>query len=106
MTGGSDGLGKEFAKLCIADGIEIISLSRSKPDYPCVYIKTDLSDDKSIINATNIIKENYSFFDALVNCAGVINIGDRENVQYNELESLMRVNLMAPIFLTSQLLQL
>lgn len=106
LTGGSDGLGKEFAKLCINDGIEVVCLSRNKPDYPCIYIKTDLADENSIIAAVDIIKGEYGSFNALVNCAGVINIGDTENITYDALDKLMKVNLMAPIFLTSKLLGL
>ncbi|MDR1026478.1 MAG: SDR family NAD(P)-dependent oxidoreductase [Lactobacillus sp.] len=106
ITGGSDGLGKEFAKLCIAEGIEIVSLSRHKPDYPCVHILTDLADDKAIASAATIIKEKYAEFDALVNCAGLISIQRPNEITYEELEATMKVNSLAPIFLTSQLFDL
>ena len=47
LTGASDGLGKEFAKRCLKDkDINIIALCRTKPDYQCDFIKTDLTDDK------------------------------------------------------------
>lgn len=29
LTGASDGLGKEFGKLCIKDGIEVVALCRT-----------------------------------------------------------------------------
>lgn len=106
MTGANDGLGKEFAKICIKSGIEIVSLSRTKPDYNCIHIKTDLSDEKSIINACNIIKESYNKFDALINCAAVISKQKINSITYDELNNLMKVNTIAPIFLTSQLIDL
>jgi len=106
MTGANDGLGREFAKLCIAENIEIVSLSRRKPDFPCAHIPTDLSDDSSITAAVRLIEEKYADFDALVNCAGVISIQDSEDITYNGLENLMKVNIMAPIFLISGLLKL
>lgn len=106
MTGGSDGLGKEFAKLCIADGIEVVLLSRQNPNYPCIHIPTDLTDEKAIISATEIIKEKYADFNALINCAGVISKQKPNAVSYEELEITMKVNSLAPIFLTSQLFDL
>lgn len=106
MTGGSDGLGKEFAKQCVAGKIEVVLLSRQKPDYPCVHIKTDLTNEKEIISAVDIIKEKYSEFDALVNCAGLISKQKPDAITYDELERTMKVNSLAPIFLTSQLFDL
>ncbi|MCL1902155.1 MAG: SDR family oxidoreductase [Alphaproteobacteria bacterium] len=106
ITGASDGLGKEFAKLCIADGIEIVNLSRSRPDYDCAHIPTDLADEHSIVAAANIIKEKYSEFDALVHCAGLFSGQPVGAIDYAELEATMRVNAIAPIFLTSLLFDL
>jgi NADP-dependent 3-hydroxy acid dehydrogenase YdfG len=106
MTGASDGLGREFGKLCVAEGIEIISLSRQKPDYPCVHIPTDLADENAIIAAAEIIKEKYAEFDALVNCAGLISKQKPNAITYDEMERTMKVNSLAPIFLTSRLFDL
>lgn len=106
LTGGSDGLGKAFAEICIENNIEIISLSRSKPIYPCVHIKTDLSKEDEIINAANIIKAQYLNFNAIVNCAGLISEQKPEAITYDELDNLIKVNTLAPIFLTSQLFDL
>ena len=106
ITGASDGLGKELAKLCVAEGIEVVCISRHQPDYPAVHIKTDLADEKSIIKCANEIKKDYKKFDALVNCAGVISLQEADKVTYEELENLMKVNLLAPIFLSSQLFNL
>jgi len=106
LTGGSDGLGREFAKLCVAEGVEVVLLSRRKPDYPCVHIRTDLTDEKAIVGAADIIKEKYAEFDALVNCAGLFSGQKANAITYAELEATMRVNAIAPIFLTSQLLDL
>ena len=49
LTGASDGLGKEFANRCLKDeNINIIALCRTKPDYKCDFIQTDLTDENSI----------------------------------------------------------
>ena len=106
LTGASDGLGKEFGKICIKNGINIIALCRTKPEYDCDFIKMDLTDEKSIIEACNIIKEKYNNFDALINCAGVPGIQKLNEVTYSCLENLMKINSIAPMFLTSQLIDL
>ena len=43
LTGASDGLGKSFAKLCIKNNINVIALCRTKPEYECDFIETDLT---------------------------------------------------------------
>ena len=106
LTGASDGLGKEFGKLCVNENIEIIALSRTKPEYECIHIKTDLSKENSIKNACNLIKEKYSEFDALINCAAVISKQKPNSITYNELDNLIKINNIAPIFLTSNLFDL
>lgn len=106
LTGASDGLGKEFAKLCIKEGMNIIALCRTMPDYKCDFIKTDLTNEASIINACNKIKEKYKKIDVLVNCAGVPGIEKLNEITYSCLENLMKINSIAPMFLTSQLIDL
>ena len=106
LTGASDGLGKEFAKVCLENDINIIALCRTKPDYECVFIPMDLADEESIKNGCNLIKEKHSKFDALINCAGVPGIEKINSITYSCLENLMRINSISPIFLTSQLIDL
>jgi NADP-dependent 3-hydroxy acid dehydrogenase YdfG len=107
LTGASDGLGKEFALRCLKEkDINIIALCRTKPDYECDFIKTDLSKEDSIINACEEIKAKYSKFDALINCAGVISLQKVNSITYDELSNVMAVNSIAPMFLASQLMNL
>ena len=46
LTGASDGLGKEFAQRSLKKdkNTNIIALCRTKPDYECDFISTDLTD--------------------------------------------------------------
>lgn len=106
LTGASDGLGKAFGELCVKNDIKIIALCRTKPEYECEFIKVDLSNEKEIIEACNKIKEKYKKFDALINCAG-INVPEKiDKITYSCLENLMKINSIAPMFLTSQLINL
>lgn len=107
LTGASDGLGKEFALKCLKDEeINIIAICRTKPNYKCDFIKTDLTDEKSIENTCNKIKEKYNKIDALINYAGVPGVQKLENVTYDVLDNLMKINVLAPIYLTTQLITL
>lgn len=106
LTGASDGLGKEFAQLCLKNNIKIIALCRTKPNYECEWLKVDLTDEKSMINACNTIKERYSKFDALIHCAGVPGVQKLEEITYDCLDNVMKINSIAPMFMTSQLISL
>lgn len=106
LTGASDGLGKKFAERCIGENIEIVALCRTKPSYECNFIPTDLTDEASMVNACNTIKNKYPKFDALINCAGVPGIQEPNKITYNVLENLMKINSIAPMFLCSQLFDL
>ena len=106
LTGASDGLGREFAKLCINENINIIALCRNKPDYKCDFICTDLTDELSMVDACNTIKSQYKTIDALVNCAGVPGVQKLEEITYDCIDNLMKINSIAPIFLTAQLIDL
>ncbi len=106
LTGASDGLGKSFGKMCLENNMKVVALCRSKPDYECDFIKTDLTDEVSMSNACQLIKQKYSNFDALINCAGVPGVQKLEEVTYDVLDDLMKINVLAPIYLVTQLITL
>ncbi len=102
LTGGSDGLGAAFGQKCVENGIKIICLSRSKPNYDAIHIVTDLSVQSDIENAAQEVKEKYPF-DALIHCAGIFNQYAAGEINYESIEKLFKVNVFASIYLTSQL---
>jgi NADP-dependent 3-hydroxy acid dehydrogenase YdfG len=106
ITGGSDGLGAEFGKICIKNEIEVVCLSRNAPDYPAKHIKADLLDQSSIDAAIETIKADFPKFDALVNCAGMITLESPDAITFDNLSDTMTVNLIAPAYLTSGLFKL
>jgi short-subunit dehydrogenase len=107
ITGASDGLGFEVAKKLIDKGVEVVSLSRRKPRYKDIgFIKTDLSKESSIRKAVDVIKRKHKDFDALINCAGIINIKELGKIDYGESERLLKINTLAPMILSSELIGL
>lgn len=103
VTGASDGLGAEFGKICQENGIEVVCLSRTAPDYPAKHIKMDLLDQSSIDTAIETVKADFPEFDALVNCAGMITLEAPDSITFDNLSDTMTVNLIAPAYLTSGL---
>lgn len=86
ITGGSRGIGKAIAAKFQAQGYEVIAPARAE---------LDLSDSKSI--EAYIKKHQGEFFDVIVNNAGCNDINRIENITDSEMETMISVNLIAPI---------
>ncbi len=107
ITGASDGLGLELAKQFIKKGYTVISISRSKPTISeIIHIKADLLIEKDIDKAVEIIKSKHSDFSCLINSAGVFSASPVDSLEYQDLENLYKINVLAPMYLTSKLLEL
>ena len=104
ITGASEGLGLEIAKVFIERGYEVIGISRTKPSVEMIHIKADLTKEGDIKNAISIIKKEFSEFNFLINCAGVLSVKPLNNLDYAEIEDLFRVNVFAQMKLVSGLL--
>lgn len=103
LTGASDGLGRAFGMECVKNGVDVVALCRKQPDYECVFLSTDLTSKESMKASCKRIINEFSEFDALINCAGVQKVQDTGNINYDKIDELFRVNTLAPIFLTSEL---
>ncbi len=105
ITGASDGLGLKISEKLLKNGWKIIGLSRTKPNLDIEYIKTDLTKESDINNAINKIKERYSLFDCLINCAGIMSVQKMKDLDYSEIDNLFKINVLTPIKLTSGLIE-
>jgi len=104
ITGASEGLGLEFAKKFLNEGWNVVGISRHRPEgIEMEYIEGDLSHEEDIVKVTEEIKEKYSDFKVLINCAGLLDVEKLENINYVKTESLFKVNVLAPMMLVSQL---
>jgi len=88
LTGGSKGIGKAIKEKFIKFNYNVISPTRSE---------LDLSD----INSINyFISNNISVeFDVIINNAGINEINLLEDVTNDEIDSMLQINLIAPILL-------
>ena len=106
ITGASDGLGLEVAKLLLSQRKKVVSLSRSEPLVEGVqWIKTDLTDEASIEAAAKQVNAMDDKLEVLVNCAGVLSFEPIENVSFAELERVFHTNVIGAILLTSRLME-
>ena len=104
ILGASDGLGKAIASLCKSEKIEVINVSRTACDISGVInIACDLSIEKDIDNAVNIIKEKYSDFDAIINCAAIVAMEKINEITYSKFERAFKINTIAPLYFLSSL---
>ncbi|MDQ6984853.1 MAG: SDR family oxidoreductase [Candidatus Dojkabacteria bacterium] len=103
VTGASEGLGFELSKLFLEKDISVTGISRTRPNLKVDFIKTDLTVEEDIENAASMILKDYSDFDAIINCAGVLNVTKANELEYNKVAQLFKLNVIAPMILVSKL---
>ena len=105
ITGVSDGLGLALAKQFIKNNINVLGISRSKPNINIQYIKVDLGNETSVKEAIQTIKKDFSNFDVLINCASLFNIQTIKRIESDEISMLYKVNIIGHIQLTLGLIE-
>ncbi|HRO64978.1 MAG TPA: SDR family oxidoreductase [Candidatus Dojkabacteria bacterium] len=106
ITGVSDGLGYQLAKKALDAGHNVVGISRSVPDLKINHIKGDLSEEDGLNAVVETIKEKYSDFNVLINCAGMLSVKPLGKVEYAETLKLFKLNVIAPLFLVSELVEI
>lgn len=106
ITGASDGLGKALAEVCLKNNMRVVNISRTKSLPGVENICCDLSKQKDIDKAVEIIKEKYSNFDVLVNNSAIVGYEPINNITYEKFERTWKINTIAPLYLVSKLYDL
>ncbi|HUC87097.1 MAG TPA: SDR family oxidoreductase [Candidatus Saccharimonadales bacterium] len=104
ITGASDGLGLELAKLYQAEGKQVVNVSRRPSKYADINLLHDLSKGPEITAAAKEIIKLTEPLEVLVNCAGVLTIEQLGQISEAEIERTMAIHVKAPILLVSELL--
>jgi NAD(P)-dependent dehydrogenase (short-subunit alcohol dehydrogenase family) len=104
VTGGAQGIGKaitrEFAKMgmnvVVADndkeaGEEMLEEFNSLGNVH--FIRTDVGDEKSVINMVELTAKEFNGIDYLLNNAGVMDFKPLEELDYNEWKKVIDTNL-------------
>lgn len=106
ITGASEGLGYQTAKLALEKGYQVVGISRKKPDLEIEHISADLTKLEDLRKVVAEIKEKYSDFSAFVNCVGRLLVQELGKIDYEESLNLLQLNVLAPVYLLSELIDL
>jgi short-subunit dehydrogenase len=114
ITGAASGIGKALALGLARQGADLYLLDVDEPKLPGVVteakrwggmvvgIRCDLACPDHIIAATSAIQADWGYIDILVNNAGVAYYGPTDCMTMNQWNSLLAINLLAPIQLTRE----
>lgn len=105
ITGASDGLGLQLAKLYKESGKNVINVSRRKSDYASLNLLCDLTDENKIREVAKQILAMNEKLEAIINCAGVMSIQSLGEITGEEFDRLMATNVKPAILLVSNLIE-
>lgn len=103
ITGASDGLGLELAKIYKQAGKKVVNVSRRDSEFADENILTDLTNEAEIKKAAEAINAVNEPLEALINCAGVLSIQPLVEIDSEKLKQVFGVNVEAAILLVSAL---
>lgn len=115
VTGAGTGIGRELAQRFLAEKAHVVLAGRrldkleevidgDRHSKSATAIVTDVSRLKDLRALVEAVVNLYGHIDVVVNNAGVVYAGEVDGVSAAEAEYLMRVNLLAPIWLTQLVL--
>ena len=104
ITGASDGLGKQVAKLYQEDGKKVVNISRTESEFADVNIKCDLMDSAQITQAVKQINKMDEPIEALINSAAVVSYEDIDKLTPSELDKMLKTNVSGMMLLVSGLI--
>jgi len=106
ITGGSDGLGKEIARVFKDDFLVIIladkeeKLKKTAKELGVDYFVCDVSSYKNCEEIFNKIIQEYKKIDCLINNAGIWIEGFLEENEFEKIKKTVEINLLGSIYLT------
>jgi NADP-dependent 3-hydroxy acid dehydrogenase YdfG len=105
ITGASDGLGLQVAKLYKEAGKTVVNISRRECEYADVNICLSLREGKEIKEASDRVLALEEPLEALINCAGVLSIQKLGEITEDEINRLMSTNVKPMILLVSNMIE-
>lgn len=99
VTGASSGIGKEIAKKLSNNGHPVLLLSRrlekmEELDLPNSICKSvDVTNIESVKSAIKEAEEKFGKVDCLVNCAGIMLLGEPNKQSYEEWSNMIDTNI-------------
>lgn len=101
ITGASDGLGLQLAKLYKESGKKVVNISRRPSKYADINIELSLQEGPQIQEAADRINELDDKLEAIIHNAGVLSFQPLGQITEEEVKRLMSTNVKSQILLTS-----
>lgn len=117
VTGAASGIGKSCAlsfaekgaKVVVVDlnkrGAEETNLEIQTKGGKAIFIKADISKKEDVESIVNITENNFGGIDILVNCAGICQIRNIEDITEQEWDKVMSVNLKGTFLMCQSILK-
>jgi NADP-dependent 3-hydroxy acid dehydrogenase YdfG len=103
ITGASDGLGLQLAKLYKESGMKVVNISRSKSDFADIDVLCDLRKPEEIKQATKKISEIDENLDIIVNCAAIIRQKTLSETTPEDIDTVFDTNVRSQMLLIAGL---
>lgn len=103
VTGGSSGLGKSMVELLVGKGYHVFALSRKIEPFPgdsVSAIRCDITDEDSIRQALEIVRQTTDELDVLANFAGFGISGPIETTPIEHVKQQFSVNFFGTVAIT------
>ncbi|NOR41166.1 MAG: SDR family NAD(P)-dependent oxidoreductase [Gammaproteobacteria bacterium] len=109
VTGASSGIGRAIALLLLEQGHKVIGVARdfSKAPYDeenFTAVSVDLSDLEKLPAWLDTLAREHHTIDGVICCAGSGRFGSLEEFSYDQIRSLLEINLTSQIYLVRALL--
>jgi 3-oxoacyl-[acyl-carrier protein] reductase len=101
ITGSSYGLGERIASMLLENSWKVIGLSRTineklKNTENFTQIIIDISDKEKVIDCI----KSLNYFDCVINNAAIFKLDSFENTNFEEIESLIKTNVLGSMYVT------
>jgi len=106
ITGASDGLGLQLAKLYQKDAKTVVSISRRKSEFADINILCNLQKGTEIKKALVEILNIKEPLEAVINCAGVLSVQKLGEITEEEVDKVLMTNVKPAILLVSSLIEI
>lgn len=105
ITGASDGVGLQVAKLYKEAGKRVVNISRRESEYADLNVVLSLREGKEIEEASKQVLAIDEPIEAIINSIGVFSRESFGEITEDEIKRLMSTNVKAPMLLVSKLFE-
>lgn len=111
VTGATGGIGQSICTKLASYGMNVVAVGRNKEKLNEISVKIegyggtplavpgDITDMEFVEKLPALVKERFEGFDILVNCAGIAQRDEFEEVTVEKYDMIMNTNVRAPYFL-------